>query len=130
MLDLVRASSAKSNFDPSVLPTMNNNEATYQGKPKNLVILLQESLGAQFVGSLGGLPLTPNVDKLMAEGWSFTQLYATGTRSVRGIEAVTTGFPPSPSRAVVKLSKSQTNFFTIADLLIANGYHTELIYGG
>lgn len=95
-----------------------------------MVILLQESLGAQFVGSLGGLPLTPNLDELMQEGWQFTQMYATGTRSVRGIEAVTTGFPPSPSRAVVKLSKSQTGFFTIADLLKEQGYHTQFIYGG
>ncbi|MDW2313597.1 LTA synthase family protein, partial [Vibrio sp. 1075] len=124
MLDLVRASSTKIDFDPTLLPTMNNNPATYQGKRKNLVILLQESLGAQFVGSLGGLPLTPNLDELMQEGWQFTQMYATGARSVRGIEAVTTGFPPSPSRAVVKLSKSQTGFFTIADLLKEQGYHT------
>lgn len=130
MLDLVRASSTKVDFDPTLLPTMNSNPATYQGKRKNLVILLQESLGAQFVGSLGGLPLTPNLDELMQEGWQFTQMYATGTRSVRGIEAVTTGFPPSPSRAVVKLSKSQTGFFTIADLLKEQGYHTQFIYGG
>ncbi|HHF3074206.1 TPA: LTA synthase family protein [Vibrio diabolicus] len=130
MLELVRTSSKKSDFDPTLLPTMNSNPATYHGKRKNLVILLQESLGAQFVGSLGGLPLTPNLDELMAEGWQFTQMYATGTRSVRGIEAVTTGFPPSPSRAVVKLSKSQTGFFTIADLLKAQGYHTQFIYGG
>ncbi|WP_029825038.1 LTA synthase family protein [Vibrio parahaemolyticus] len=130
MLDLVRASSTKVDFDPTLLPTMNSNPATYQGKRKNLVILLQESLGAQFVGSLGGLPLTPNLDELMQEGWQFTQMYATGTRSVRGIEAVITGFPPSPSRAVVKLSKSQTGFFTIADLLKEQGYHTQFIYGG
>ncbi|MCY9816187.1 LTA synthase family protein [Vibrio alginolyticus] len=130
MLELVRTSSTKSDFTPSLLPTMNSNPATYQGKHKNLVILLQESLGAQFVGALGGLPLTPNLDELMKEGWQFTQMYATGTRSVRGIEAVTTGFPPSPSRAVVKLSKSQTGFFTIADLLKAQGYNTQFIYGG
>ncbi|MGY0613556.1 LTA synthase family protein [Vibrio sp. FJH11] len=130
MLDIVRASSAKSEFSPDILPTMNHNTATYKGKPKNLVILLQESLGTQFVGSMGGLPLTPNLDKLIEEGWLFTQMYATGTRSVRGIEAVTSGFPPSPSRSVVKLSKSQTGFFTIADLLKQQGYHTQFIYGG
>ncbi|MFZ5838220.1 MAG: LTA synthase family protein, partial [Pseudomonadota bacterium] len=122
MLEIVRESSKKSDFNPELLPTMNHNSATYKGKPKNLVILLQESLGTQFVGSLGGLPLTPNLDKLTEEGWLFTQMYATGTRSVRGIEAVTTGFPPSPSRSVVKLSKSQTGFFTIADLLKNQGY--------
>ncbi|MCF7483051.1 LTA synthase family protein [Vibrio sp. J1-1] len=130
MLEIVRLSSRKSDFNPELLPTMNHNSATYKGKPKNLVILLQESLGTQFVGALGGLPLTPNLDKLTEEGWLFTQMYATGTRSVRGIEAVTTGFPPSPSRSVVKLSKSQTGFFTIADLLKNRDYHTQFIYGG
>ncbi|HDY7466612.1 TPA: LTA synthase family protein [Vibrio vulnificus] len=130
IIELVKASSAKHDFVQGSLPTLNMNNATYQGKPKNLVILLQESLGARFVGGLGGLPLTPNLDKLLEEGWNFTQMYATGTRSVRGIEAITTGFPPSPSRAVVKLSKSQTGFFTIADLLKKQGYHTQFIYGG
>ena len=57
-------------------------------------------------------------------------MYATGTRSVRGIEAVTSGFSPTPARSVVKLGKSQTNFFTIARLLRANQYHTQFIYGG
>lgn len=130
VIDLVRKSSAKDGFIESVLPTMNENPAFNKGIRKNLVILLQESLGARFVGKLGGLPLTPNLDKLLAEGWSFTQMYATGTRSVRGIEAMTTGFPPSPSRAVVKLTKSQTRFFTIADLLGKQGYETQFIYGG
>lgn len=130
VIDLVKQSSAKENYLPGSLPTLNFNPATHQGTKKNLVILLQESLGSRFVGGLGGLPLTPNLDQLLKEGWSFTQMYATGTRSVRGIEAVTTGFPPTPSRAVVKLSKSQTGFFTIADLLQKQGYHTQFIYGG
>jgi len=131
VIELVKRSSAKSNsFVDGKLPTLNQNIATYQGKKKNLVILLQESLGARFVGEMGGLPLTPNLDKLLKEGWRFNQMYATGTRSVRGIEAMITGFPPTPSRAVVKLSKSQTGFFTIADLLKNEGYHTQFIYGG
>ena len=61
-------------------------------KPYNVVFFLQESLGAEYVGSLGGLPLTPEFDKLSKEGLLFTNLYCTGTRSVRGIEAVVTGF--------------------------------------
>ncbi len=62
--------------------------------------------------------------------WSLDNLYATGTRSVRGIEAVTTGFFPTPSRSTVKLTKSQSNFFSIADVLKQNGYITQFIYGG
>ena len=132
VLDIVREESGRplGDFTSADLPSQTFNTASYQGKPKNLVILLQESLGAQFVGSLGGLPLTPNIDALSKEGWAFEQLYATGTRSVRGIEAVLTGFTPTPAQAVVKLGKSQTNFFTIADLLKQRGYDTSFIYGG
>ncbi|MGL5815472.1 MAG: LTA synthase family protein [Aeromonas sp.] len=132
ILELVREESGRpsQDFSSETLPSQSFNEASHTGKPKNLVILLQESLGAQFVGSLGGLPLTPNIDALSKEGWAFNQLYATGTRSVRGIEAVLTGFTPTPAQAVVKLGKSQTNFFTIADLLKQRGYNTSFIYGG
>ncbi len=106
-------------------PASNNRK-----KPLNCVIILEESLGATFVESLGGLPVTPELEQLKHQGWWFEQLYATGTRSVRGIEAVVSGFPPTPAQSIVKLSKSQSNFFTIAKLLSEHGYHTEFIYGG
>ncbi|XPF96312.1 LTA synthase family protein [Colwellia sp. RE-S-Sl-9] len=121
---------ATNTFKSSDQPSLNTRLPVYQGKPKNLVIILEESLGAQFVSSLGGLPLTPELDKLSNNAWAFKNLYATGTRSVRGIEAVITGFTPTPARAVVKLDQSQSNFFTIANLLKANNYATQFIYGG
>lgn len=113
------------------LPLLHNqNPDSLLEKPYNLVIFLQESLGAEYVGSLGGKPLTPNFDKLTNEGLLFTNLYSTGTRSVRGIEAVVTGFLPSPSESVVKLSNSQTDFFTLASILKEKGFDTSFIYGG
>ncbi|GGI77972.1 hypothetical protein GCM10007978_14550 [Shewanella hanedai] len=132
VIDNVRRDSGRplEAFTSKELPSMSFNQASYQGRPKNLVIILQESLGAQFVGSLGGLPLTPNIDALSQEGWSFENLYATGTRSVRGIEAVVTGFTPTPARSVVKLGKSQNGFFSIAELLKSHGYETQFVYGG
>jgi len=118
-------------FNNPELPTLHNQTAFIERqKPLNLVILLQESLGATFVESLGGLAVTPELEKIKNEGWWFEQLYATGTRSVRGIEAVTAGFMPTPAQSVVKLSLSQKNFFTLADLLKSQGFHTEFIYGG
>lgn len=120
----------ETDYISTTLPTLTQNQATYQGKPKNIVIILEESLGAQFIGTLGGKPLSPNFDQLAQQGWLFDNLYATGTRSVRGIEAVTAGFTPTPARAVVKLTGAQTGFFTIAELLGKQGYHTSFIYGG
>lgn len=100
-------------------------------QPKyNVVIFLQESLGAEYVGCLKGLPLTPELDKLSKEGLLFTNLYCTGTRSVRGIEQVSAGFLPNPSESIVKLSGSQQGFFTLADAFGRQNYDTSFIYGG
>lgn len=113
------------------IPTLHFQRALKtRAKPLNLVIILEESLGAEFVGRLGGLPLTPNLDALADEGLWLENLYATGTRSVRGIEAVITGFTPTPQPSVVKLQKSQKDFFTIADLLRRENYETSFFYGG
>jgi phosphoglycerol transferase MdoB-like AlkP superfamily enzyme len=113
------------------LPSLNHLMPSRQReRPLNLVIILEESLGATFVESLGGMAVTPELERLKTQGWWFEQLYATGTRSVRGIEAVVCGFPPTPAQAAVKLSLSQQRFFSLADLLGRRGYHTEFIYGG
>lgn len=99
-------------------------------KPMNLVIIVEESLGAQFSGVLGGSGLTPELDALMQKGWNLRRTYATGTRSVRGLEALVCGFPPTPAQAVLKLPRAQQGFFTIADLLGREGYHSSFLYGG
>lgn len=113
------------------IPTLHRQTATaHPTRPKNLVIVLEESLGAEFVGALGGLPLTPRLDALAKQGIWFEQLYATGTRSVRGLEALVTGFTPTPAQSVIKLGRSQRNFFSIAALLRSQGYATSFIYGG
>lgn len=110
-------------FHPTAV--VNDNNQKY-----NVVIFLQESLGAEYVGALGGLPLTPELDKLTQEGLLFTNLYCTGTRSVRGIEAVVSGFMPTPSESVVKLSNAQNDFFTLASIFKKEGFDTSFIYGG
>jgi phosphoglycerol transferase MdoB-like AlkP superfamily enzyme len=113
------------------LSTMHHQQATrVREKPHNLVIILQESLGAEFVHSLGGEDLMPELDKLASQGILLQRLYATGTRSARGIEAVITGFTPTNRRSVVKLAETQSGFFTLAGLLARQGYETSFIYGG
>ncbi|CAM5434609.1 LTA synthase family protein [Eoetvoesiella caeni] len=99
-------------------------------RPLNIVMIVEESLGAQFVGNLGGASLTPCLDALAAQGWNLTRAYATGTRSVRGLEAVVAGFPPTISDAALRLSGAQSNFFTMAQLLKQQGYRSSFIYGG
>ena len=116
--------------NPSI-PTLHHQQASRTvARLYNLVIILEESLGAQFVEPLGGLALTPNLARLSAQGLWFENLYATGTRSVRGLEAVTSGFLPTPGRSVVKLGGFGKPFFTLAGYLKQFGYASVFVYGG
>ena len=132
VLERVRESTFvdESAFKHPDLPTLHNVAGGPKKKAKNIVILLEESMGARFIGKLGGLPLSPELDKLADEGIWFSNLYATGIRSARGIEAVITGFPPSASRSVLKLGLAQQGFYTVAQTLKEKGYKNYFIYGG
>jgi phosphoglycerol transferase MdoB-like AlkP superfamily enzyme len=100
-------------------------------KPKNLVIFIQESLGSQFLESLGGEKgITPNLDRLSQEGVFFKNAFSNGTRSIRGIAGCVSGNFSIPGKGVVKRSKSQSEFFTLSSLLEPIGYHTLFLYGG
>lgn len=122
---------APQTFSSKSVPTLHHQVPTKQRqRPLNIVIILEESLGAEFVASLNGKDWTPQLDKLSEQGLWLSRLYATGTRSVRGIEAVISGFPPSPGRSVVKLGLAQQHFFTLAQLLKKRGYTSSFIYGG
>lgn len=133
VIDIIQAEAGIENDDlvHATSPTLRYQQATKEReRPLNLVIILEESIGAKHVGSLGGLDLTPEFDSLADEGIFFERLYATGTRSVRGIEAVLSCVTPRAQLSVVKLSETQQNFFTLASLLERHGYRTSFIYGG
>jgi phosphoglycerol transferase MdoB-like AlkP superfamily enzyme len=101
-------------------------------RPKlNVVILLEESLGSEFWGCLGrARTLTPEMDKLAAgDGLLFTNIYACGNRTVRGMEGVLSSFPPLPGGSIVKRDLSD-NVETTARVLKRDGYSTLFLYGG
>src|SRR5882672_2083536 len=101
-------------------------------KPKlNVVILLEESLGSEFWGCLGRTnSLTPEMDRLAAEeGMLFTNIYANGNRTVRGMEGVLSSFPSLPGDSIVKRDRSD-NVETLARVLKRDGYSTLFAYGG
>ena len=98
----------------------------------NVVIFLEESLGSEFWGCLGrkGPSLTPEMDKLATEeGMLFTNLYASGNRTVRGFEGVLSSFPSLPGDSIVKRDRSE-NVETIARVLKRDGYSSVFLYGG
>jgi phosphoglycerol transferase MdoB-like AlkP superfamily enzyme len=96
----------------------------------NIVLLSEESLGAEFVGAYGDpRKLTPEFDALSTQGILFTHAYSTGTRTVRGLEAFSASFPPIPSESIMKRAGNE-DIATWGKVMRSLGYHTSFLYGG
>ncbi|MFA5329117.1 MAG: LTA synthase family protein [Prolixibacteraceae bacterium] len=102
-----------------------------EGKKYNVVYITVESLSGEYLGYKGSKlgKITPNLDALADSSLFFTNLYAIGTRTVYGLEAVTLGAPPKPGQSVVKRPDNE-NMFAIGKIFKENGYDTKFIYGG
>lgn len=100
-------------------------------KKYNVVFITVESLSGEFLSYKGNKlgKLTPNLDALADSSLFFRNLYAIGTRTVYGLEAVTLGAPPKPGQSVIKRPHSE-NFFSIGRIFKQHGYDMKYIYGG
>jgi phosphoglycerol transferase MdoB-like AlkP superfamily enzyme len=96
----------------------------------NVIILIVESLSAEYLGVFGNKDgLTPNLDTLASESVFFTDFYAAGTRTIRALEAITLSLPPTPGRSLVK-RPGNGHLFSIGPLFTRRGYETKFICGG
>ncbi|HEX9967290.1 MAG TPA: sulfatase-like hydrolase/transferase [Solirubrobacterales bacterium] len=97
----------------------------------NVVVVLEESLGSEFIGALHPRPasLTPEFDALAAQGTLLTRAYSTGNRTIRALEATTSSLPPLPGISIVRRPRSE-HLFTLPALLAGRGYQTLFVYGG
>ncbi len=119
------------NFQPNS-PMPIEREIVGRGPQKNLnvVLISVESLSADFMAAFGNKEnLTPNLDKLAGESLFFTKFYATGLRTVRGLEAITLSIPPTPGNSIVK-RPNNANLFTLGEVFKQHGYEPLYIYGG
>ena len=96
----------------------------------NVILIMVESLSAEYMGIFGDKKgLTPHLDALTKKSLFFNNLFATGTRTVRGMEAVTLSVPPTPGRSIVKRPKND-NMDSIGTIFKAKGYDNKFIYAG
>ena len=99
--------------------------------PLNIVLVVMESFTARLTGCLGGVPaLSPALDKLANEGVLFERCYATGERTIQGLEAAVCSFPPLPGAGAIKRPQARQDFANLATVLKERGYATLFLYGG
>jgi phosphoglycerol transferase MdoB-like AlkP superfamily enzyme len=96
----------------------------------NVVLVSVESLGAEFLGAYGNPKgLTPNLDRLAKESLWFSRVYATGNRTVRGMEALSLALPPTPGQSIVRRPHNE-ELFSLGSVFEDDGYSAFFAYGG
>ena len=102
-------------------------------KRANVIIILMESMSSKFLNENRPYDwqqeITPNLSKLSKESLFFSNTYATGTRSVRGIEALNLSVPPLPGMSIVRRDNNE-NLHSLGMIFKDKGYENKWIYGG
>ena len=113
-------------------PPRMTRQITGEGREKrlNVIVVVEESLSAEFLGAWGDTRgLSPNIDRLARESLVFSHLYASGTRTIRGLEALTLSIPPLPGTSIVK-RPDNGGFRSWGEIMKEKGYDTRYIYAG
>ena len=96
----------------------------------NVIQVTIESLSADFLEHFGNTKkLMPSLDRLAEQGILFSEMYATGTRTVRGLEALTLSIPPTPGNSLIR-KPDNNNLFSTGTVFRQSGYTTSFFYGG
>lgn len=99
-------------------------------KDYNVVVITIESLSSEFLTNLvNDKPITPVINDLIKKSLYFDHFYATGTRTIRGLEAISLSIPPMPGQSIVRRPNNE-NLFSIATVLNKENYDLKFIYGG
>ncbi|QHT66875.1 sulfatase-like hydrolase/transferase [Rhodocytophaga rosea] len=97
----------------------------------NVLVIIWESLTAKVIEPLGGLTgITPQFSRLSKEGVLFTNIYASGNRSDKGIVAILSAFPAQPKNSIITIPNKTAHLPYISADLKKKGYHTGFYYGG
>lgn len=125
---------SKTTFDPTyknpLRRTIHAPNPTEKEQKPNVIFVMMESMSASFMQEkYNNQPITPNLNELAQNSVFFSNMYANGTRTVRGMEAVTLSIPPTPGNSIVKRVDNQ-NLYTISSVFKEKGYQNLFFYGG
>ncbi|MFM7710092.1 MAG: LTA synthase family protein [Ferruginibacter sp.] len=77
-----------------------------------------------------GVPVTPGFNQLKNEGIYFSNAYATGDRTDKGIVGVLSGYPAQPTTSIIKMPQKAHTLPTLPRVFAKNGFQTAFFYGG
>jgi len=100
--------------------------------PKNIVLIIMESFSSEFAGVLGhDHGITPEFDKLAAQGLLFDRFFSNGTHTHQGMFATVACFPNLPGyEYLMQEPEGQHQFSGLPALLKPLGFNDLYVYNG
>ena len=97
----------------------------------NVIFVTVESLSGEYMSYINDHDeyKTPFLDSLANNAWFFTNMYANGTRTVRGLEALNLSIPPTPGTSIVRRPNND-HLYSLGGVFKSHGYDNKFIYGG
>lgn len=98
----------------------------------NVVVLIVESLGSEYMGQLNGRghSYAPFMDSLCNEGLLFANAFANGHRSIEGVPACMAALPTLMYEPFITSRYAQNHFTSLPNLLGPLGYASYFMHGG
>ena len=112
-------------------PTPTDTVRLLNTRRPNVLVILMEGFGGQFVEAVSGrTDIAPNYNRLAREGVIFTNCYSNSFRTDRGTVSTLSGYPSFPTLSVMKMPIKSRTLPCLAASLNAEGYRSSFIYGG
>ncbi len=97
----------------------------------NVLIVIWESFTEKVVDKkINGQEVTPYFNRLKKEGVYFSNAYASGDRTDKGLIAVLSGYPAQPTQSIIKEPSKTQKLPILTKDFQALDYRTEFYYGG
>ncbi|WP_417831281.1 LTA synthase family protein [Terasakiella sp.] len=113
-------------------PTLRHVTPVHPVQKKNVVLVIEESFGSVYYDDMGpkvAQMISPNLHKIAEKGMFFSNIYSTGDRTVRGLEALLTSFAPIPGISTVRRPEHD-QMYSLPWVLGNKGYETAFLYAG
>lgn len=99
--------------------------------PISVIFIIWESFTEKAIHiSIDNREITPQFNRLKKEGIYFSNLYASGDRTNKGIPAILSGYPAMPNTTIIHSPAKSERLPVLSRLFKEKGYYTPFFYGG
>lgn len=108
-----------------------NTKQVLHAKRPNVLFIIWESFTSKALSiNENGKEVTPGFNQLKKEGIFFSNVYASGDRTDRGLSAILSGYPALPQTSIVRFPSKSAKVMSLSQVFKSKGYGTSFYYGG